>query len=198
MAERGSVLTGPRTYAREIARGDAEFLLGLFCGDDEHAFMEHPPRDADEARAFIEWELRYSLKEERKRYFLILCEAETDEPLGITVLTLSPSLPTGVIGYALLPRFRGRGFAREGVSALLRFAFMGLDLHRVSAECDEENAASLRVLESVGMRREGLLVKARRLRYRGHECWRSVYVYGMLQKEYLMRLPDGDYSPSVT
>ena len=49
----------------------------------------------------------------------------------------------------------GKGFASEALPALLDFAFDGLQLHRVYGDCDPRNVGSARVMERVGMRREG-------------------------------------------
>jgi RimJ/RimL family protein N-acetyltransferase len=56
-------------------------------------------------------------------------------------------------------RFTGRGYATEGVGALLRFATgdvpLGLGLHRVRAMIQPTNAASMRVAEKAGFRETG-------------------------------------------
>lgn len=56
-------------------------------------------------------------------------------------------------------RLAGRGFATEGVEALLHFATadlpVGLGLHRVTAMIQPDNAASIRVAEKCGMRSTG-------------------------------------------
>ena len=68
------------------------------------------------------------------------------------------------IGYVLNPDYRGQGIAPEAVRAVLAFGFERLALHRIEARFIEGNAASLRVMEKVGMcfegyRREAMLVK---------------------------------------
>ena len=64
------------------------------------------------------------------------------------------------IGFTIAPEHQGRGYAREAVSLLLRYLFGQLGKHRVTASCDSRNAPSVRVLEAVGMRREGHLVES--------------------------------------
>jgi len=59
------------------------------------------------------------------------------------------------VGFAFLPEAWGRGYARESAAAVLDHARDVLGLRRVLAITDPENAASIRVLERVGMRREG-------------------------------------------
>lgn len=64
------------------------------------------------------------------------------------------------IGFTVAPEHQGRGYAREAVSLLLRCLFGQLGKHRVTALCDPRNAPSVRLLEAVGMRREGHLVES--------------------------------------
>ncbi|EFG65274.1 GNAT family N-acetyltransferase [Streptomyces sp. SPB074] len=60
------------------------------------------------------------------------------------------------LGFTLAPAAQGRGYATEAVRAVLGDLFERRGLRRVSAECDLRNAASARLLERVGFRREGL------------------------------------------
>ena len=55
------------------------------------------------------------------------------------------------------PAFQGRGYAAEAASAAMEFLLSEAGFHRVQAKCAAENAASLRVMEKLGMRREGVL-----------------------------------------
>jgi RimJ/RimL family protein N-acetyltransferase len=84
------------------------------------------------------------------------------------------------IGYVINPRCWGRGYATEAAREMLRFGFGELELHRIEATCDVLNAASARVLEKIGMQREGLLREHMWLRDR----WRSSYLYSILADEW--------------
>jgi RimJ/RimL family protein N-acetyltransferase len=55
----------------------------------------------------------------------------------------------------------GRGIATEGAAAVIAYAFDVLGLHRVFATVDTRNAGSMRVLQKLGMREEGILRKHR-------------------------------------
>jgi ribosomal-protein-alanine N-acetyltransferase len=61
------------------------------------------------------------------------------------------------IGFALRRGDWGRGLASEAVAAVLDFAFGPLDLIRIEADADPRNERSIRLLERLGFRREGLL-----------------------------------------
>jgi RimJ/RimL family protein N-acetyltransferase len=86
----------------------------------------------------------------------------------------------GEIGFIFHPDHQGRGYATEAAAGVLRLAFEGYGLHRVYGTLEARNTASARVLEKLGMRREGLLVE--------NECvkgeWQSELVYGLLEREW--------------
>ena len=71
------------------------------------------------------------------------------------------------LGYGIHPGHRNAGYATEAAVALVAWALGREGVARVIAECDEENAASVRVLEKAGMRREH--VRAGTIRWRSPE-----------------------------
>ncbi len=86
-------------------------------------------------------------------------------------------------GYCFARPAWGQGFATEAARLILDFGFETLGIHRVRAGCDSENAASLRVLEKLGMRREG---------YFKHDCqirgvWRDTVAFAILSDEWASR-----------
>ncbi|MBF8192395.1 GNAT family N-acetyltransferase [Nonomuraea sp. K274] len=66
------------------------------------------------------------------------------------------ALGQAMVGYSLLPEFRGRGFMTRAVGLLVDWAFANTALHRIVAGTDAGNAASQAVLERTGFRREGV------------------------------------------
>jgi RimJ/RimL family protein N-acetyltransferase len=85
------------------------------------------------------------------------------------------------IGYTLSRAYQGRGIATEAVSCVLEYAFVTLGLHRVIAITDCENAASVALLEHLGLRREGHFLQ--NVWFKGK--WADEYLYAMLQEEWL-------------
>jgi RimJ/RimL family protein N-acetyltransferase len=61
------------------------------------------------------------------------------------------------LGYALAHRWWRQGLMSEAVSALVHWALAQPEIYRVWATCDIENIGSARLLERVGMEREGVL-----------------------------------------
>ena len=93
------------------------------------------------------------------------------------------------LGITLARPHQGQGLATEAVNAVLDYAFINLDLHRVIATVDVENARSAALMERVGLRREGHFIK--NAWFKGH--WSDEYLYAVLQAEWLPRrgLPAG-------
>jgi RimJ/RimL family protein N-acetyltransferase len=84
------------------------------------------------------------------------------------------------IGFTLRPEFRGHGYATEAAGALLGYLFGVRDKHRVIARCDPRNAASVAVLERLGMRREGHLVESTWAKGE----WTDDLLYAILDREW--------------
>ena len=83
----------------------------------------------------------------------LLIDAQAGEVVGDAGFQGPPD-GAGVveIGYSVLPAWRGRGYATEAAAALVALALRQPNVRRVVAECDPENAPSIRVLERIGMR----------------------------------------------
>jgi RimJ/RimL family protein N-acetyltransferase len=84
------------------------------------------------------------------------------------------------VGFALARKAWGRGVASRAVATVLRFAFDSLDVHRVEADADPRNERSLRLLERLNFRREGLL----RERYHVNGEVQDAVVLGLLRSEW--------------
>lgn len=61
------------------------------------------------------------------------------------------------VGFALGSQFWGRGYMSEALARVCESAFEDPRIFRIQALCDEENSRSSRVMEKVGMQREGRL-----------------------------------------
>jgi len=99
---------------------------------------------------------------------------------GTVSLQLTMSHRRGEMGYWIGQPFWGQGLATDAVRALLRFAFDDLNLNRIQASHLPRNPASGRVMEKVGMTREGL----HRERYLKGERFEDVVEYAVLRKEW--------------
>lgn len=92
---------------------------------------------------------------------------------------------TAEIGWVLRKQWWGQGIAREAATRMLDLAFVDLGLHRVYAELDPRNDASVGLCLRLGMRREAHFVE--NLRFKGE--WADTGVYAILAREW-GRLPE--------
>jgi RimJ/RimL family protein N-acetyltransferase len=84
------------------------------------------------------------------------------------------------LGYTIAPAHQGQGHATDAARTLLGYLFGQRAKHRVTACCDARNAASARVLERLGMRREGHL---RESSWAKGE-WTDDLLYALLAREW--------------
>ena len=76
------------------------------------------------------------------------------------------------------------GYGSELGRFLVDFGFGELGLHRLCAHCDAENYGSRRVMENIGMRREGLFLEARRPHKKSAMRFSDEYSYAMLRRDW--------------
>jgi RimJ/RimL family protein N-acetyltransferase len=89
------------------------------------------------------------------------------------------------LGYTLARSAWGQGYASEAARKTLDYLFRVLDLHRVIADCDVDNAASIRLLERLGFRREAHYIES--FWFENENRWGSEYLYAILQHEWILR-----------
>jgi RimJ/RimL family protein N-acetyltransferase len=109
--------------------------------------------------------------------------ARTEDDLVIgtcTLASLDPVHRRAELGFALGTAHWGRGYARAATSAVLDFAFDALALHRLEADVDPRNAASIALLERLGFTREGHLRE--RWHVAGEIC--DGLFYGLLARDW--------------
>lgn len=87
---------------------------------------------------------------------------------------------TADIGYVLHPDYWGQGYALEAAQGLAHAGFRELGLQRIVATCDQRNKASARVMEKLGMRREGVFRQSKYI----HGGWRDEFLYAILAEEF--------------
>ena len=82
---------------------------------------------------------------------------ESGTPIGLCGFVKRDWLPDVDIGFAFLPQYRSQGYARESASAVRRYGHEVLGLTRIVAIVSPENADSIRLLEKIGLRFEGMV-----------------------------------------
>lgn len=96
-------------------------------------------------------------------------------------------IDTYELGYVFNRHYGGKGYATEGASKIVDYAFNVLGAHRIVAHCNTENTPSWRLLERLGMRREA--TRVRNMFFdrdeHGQPMWFDSHQYAILAEEYL-------------
>ena len=153
-----------------------------YCGDPIVVqFMTFGPNTVAETQAWLQWCIEESQAMPRRIYSLAIVLKREEQLIGNCTLALNPAEPReAAFSYLLNHTYWGQGYATEAMRALFAFGFNELALHRVADAVDPANVASLRVLEKLGLRREGHLRAARW--YKGRWC--DEYLYAILAAEW--------------
>ena len=84
------------------------------------------------------------------------------------------------VGYMLNRNYWRQGLMYQALESVIDFAFNELEMHRLEADVDTQNAGSLAVLEKFGFRREGLF----RERWLVYDDWQDSVMLGLLRKDW--------------
>ncbi|MFV8783536.1 GNAT family N-acetyltransferase [Microbulbifer sp. SA54] len=151
-----NLLSTDRLQLRELTDSDrdAQFTLALVNDPDFHRFIgDRGVRTLEEARNYLE---RGPLAMYRQHGFGMYCvELKNGTPIGQCGLIRREGLDDIDIGFAFLPGYRGSGYAGEAAQAVMDWAKQVLGLSRILAIASPDNAASIRLLEKLGLQAEG-------------------------------------------
>jgi len=109
-----------------------------------------------------------------ERAFLV-CRLEDRAIAGVINVSqiFHGNFRSAYLGYYAGAPFVGQGYMSEGLRLVLRHAFGALGLHRLEANIQPTNRASIRLVRRAGFRREGFSPRYLKLfgRWRDHERW---------------------------
>jgi [ribosomal protein S5]-alanine N-acetyltransferase len=159
-----------RVYLRAPVAGDRdEFISLMVASRSFHRPWATAPVDGDRFAAY--------LTDSRRPDFeaMLVCRRADLAILGFFNLSqiVRRSLQSAYLGYAVGEPFAGQGYMREGIELVLRHAFQDLRLHRIEANIQPENHASISLARGAGFRREGFSPRYLKIagRWRDHERW---------------------------
>jgi [ribosomal protein S5]-alanine N-acetyltransferase len=151
------VLETERLIFRHLTVKDSEFMLELVNDPAWLQFIgDRGVRTLDEARDYILQSLVAMY--DRLGFGLYLTKLKGEGiPIGICGLVKRDSLEDVDIGFALLPKFRGKGYAYESAAAVMEYGKRTLGLNRIVAIASPDNYASAKLLEKLGFSSERIV-----------------------------------------
>ncbi|PJG57798.1 GNAT family N-acetyltransferase [Aeromonas cavernicola] len=151
------MIIAKRLQLRELTTLDAPFILTLLNDHDFYRYIgDRGIHTLAQAQEYIQQGPIVSYS--RYGHGLYLVERRADgAKLGICGLIKRDTLPCQDIGYALLPNYRGQGYALEAAQAALQDGRERLGINRVIAIVAPGNDRSIALLTKLGLTCRGLL-----------------------------------------
>jgi ribosomal-protein-alanine N-acetyltransferase len=161
---------GERVYLREpTGRDQVEIVARNSASRALHRGWVTPPTDT---HTFAEWLVR--CRKPNVQCFLV-CRLEDGAIAGVFTLSqiVRRLFQSAYLGYYAEQPFAGQGNMTEGMQLVLRHIFTSMKLHRVEANIQPENAASIALAKRAGFRLEGFSPRYLKIagRWRDHQRW---------------------------
>lgn len=145
-----------RLILRELLPTDDSGMFELDSDKDVHKYLGNQPfTKIEESREIIEFIRKQYVDNGIGRWAMI--SKETGEFMGWTGFKLMKELTNNHVnyydlGYRLIKRFWGKGYATESAKACLQYGFGELKLDKIYGMADTNNTASRHVLEKAGLK----------------------------------------------
>lgn len=134
-----------------------------------HRALISPPTTPEEFNAF----LKRSRSDDCESF--LICRTEDGAIVGTINLSqiFRGGFQNAYLGYYVGEVYAGQGYMTEALRLMLRYAFVELKLHRVEANIQPENVASIALVRRVGFVLEGYSRRYLKIcgRWRDHERW---------------------------
>ncbi|GAA1956017.1 GNAT family N-acetyltransferase [Microbacterium deminutum] len=179
-------IEGGRVRLDAMRSDDFDALYALHSDPEVCRYLLFEPRSAEQVAAVLERDAPKTRLEKVDDYIQPAIRLRDGDGglVGTMYLHLtSVDDRTAEIGWLVGPSFQGRGYARECAELLLELSFGELGLHRVHAELDPRNAASVAVCVRLGMRHEATFVEHMWLKGE----WTDTGIYAILEREWADR-----------
>jgi ribosomal-protein-alanine N-acetyltransferase len=154
------------------ASDQSKFLAAVRRSRALHKPWTSPPKTSAEFRTYLK---RLAPPSNRG---IAICRVDTGEIVGVVSITniVLGRFRSAYLGYYALAGHERRGLMREGLDAVVSFAFRSLKLHRVEANIQPGNAASIALAKACGFSKEGYSPRYLKIggRWRDHERWARI------------------------
>jgi Acetyltransferases, including N-acetylases of ribosomal proteins len=167
-----------RLKIRRFAPDDGQDLFEYLSQEDT---VKYEPYDV-----FTEEMSRQeAINRSHNESFWAVCLKDTDKLIG-NIYLAKQDFDTWELGYVFNADFSGNGYATEAAKVLVNHVFENHNARRVVALCNPLNVPSWKLLERLGLRREGHLVQNIYFKTNdlGEPLWSDTYEYGILSVEW--------------
>lgn len=176
-----TIIETDRIILREITMDDYQFLYDLETNEHSLKYESDTVPTKEDVDKKLEKILNYIEDEDRTDYILLVERKEEKLPIGKVLLwQIAEHIDEWEVGWMIDYNHWGQGYASEAAKALLEFGFNQLGANRIVANCNDENLASERVMQKIGMTKEGVFRETRKL----YDKMYGSCIYSILKREY--------------
>ncbi|WP_280771706.1 GNAT family N-acetyltransferase [Salipaludibacillus daqingensis] len=172
-------LSNERLSLREFTKDDWKDVHRYASKDIVCQYQPWGPNTENDSKSFVNMVIKDATEEPRTRFVFAIIYKEN--MIGAGEFNIRDfTNRVGEIAYIVNPDYWRKGIATDVAKLLIDFGFKELKLHRIYATCDPRNIGSSKILEKIGMIKEGriredLLVK---------DGWRDSLLYSVLEHEW--------------
>jgi RimJ/RimL family protein N-acetyltransferase len=171
-----------RLLLRPFEAGDLQALHVMQSDEEVVRYLYHDVRSLEETRISLGRKMSsVAIKGEGDGVTAAAILRDTGELVAdVSLWVISEGHQQGELGFVVHPAHQRRGYATEASRRMLEFAFTTARLHRVVGRLEARNVASARVMEKLGMRREGHFIENEWVKGE----WQSEFLYALLAEEW--------------
>lgn len=161
---------GKKVFLRYVRLEDFDEMTQMFRESEKfYKGLFSPPPDLESFKDYV------ARNDEDESEFFVICRNKDEKIVGAINLSqiFRKAFQNAYLGYSLGVKYTGNGFMTEAINLVLKYAFKDLKLHRVEANIQPHNTASIEVVKRCGFTQEGFSPKYLKIggKWRDHERW---------------------------
>ena len=173
-------LTTARLLLREFESGDLSHPLPAGLAAPQPGVQSFDFRDPAGVHRQIASAIEQAREVPRSTFDFAVVLKDSGQLIGRAGAQRSAREPReAMVWFVSDPTTWNQGYLTEGAHALLGFCFKELKLHRVWGECNPKNAGAVKVMETIGLRREAHLIENV-----WNDGWQDTAIYALLDREF--------------
>ena len=169
-----------RLIIRPIKLEDKNQIFNYRSDTETNKYQGWIPKTIDDVETFI-GKLPEHINQPKTWFQFVLIQKETKTVIGdLGIHFLDKENNQVEIGCTLNKDFQNKGFAKEAVVKVIDYLFRDLNKHRIITSIDPHNKNAIRLVESIGFRKEAHFVESIFI----NEKWVDDLIYALIEKDW--------------
>lgn len=172
-----------RLLLRDITIDDKQAIFDYRSDAEANKFQSWIPETLEDVESFIQRKST-EFNQPESWYQILITDKETKAVIGDIGIHFFGNENLQVeLGITLNKFFYGKGYASEALKSVIDFLFNELNKHRIMASIDPDNGDSMKLMERIGLRKEGHFKKS--LFWKGK--WVDDVIFAVLKEEWIKK-----------